>query len=320
MDMDARTAGDCAKFPHRQPDAADVRRVGKREDAGPRSERLAEWRDQLIRAGRTARHGHGPERETAPTGADRPGDIVGRMVLVPDHDLVAGPEFESVVDDIVPFARVAHQRNLVRRRAQLARDGRTGRLQVARESLAILEGAVHIDRTGQLGHSLRNARGRRAQIRRIHRHALFSKREPFPNALPVLFVRGGSRRRQRANGQRGRGRHASEELPPGSVRNHAVASVAEADGRRLGNSCATRRWNGFMQRGQAVGSNLPALRQATSTSRRDRRTPPPSEPTRGSPSDGQGTRRPAASEAASEPPESRGPARPARVSAGASRG
>ena len=178
--------------------------MSERQYACVGRERLAKGLDQLIRIARGGRDLHVLQREPAATGAHRPSDVVGRMVLIPEHDFVASAEVEPVVDDVVRFAGVPNQRDLVGLDTDLIRDGRTGTFQILLESGAILERAIDIDRARQFGHGLRDPHGRRAQIGRIHRHPLFAKREHLPNPLPVPLVGSGGVRR-RPGSQRGCG-------------------------------------------------------------------------------------------------------------------
>ena len=155
MEVDAAAGEGLAEAVDRQSDAADIRDMGHRQHARPRRQGREKGGEQSVLVRGIFRDRYAYHSEAVAGGADVPGDGVGRMVLVPEHDFVPGTEVEAGIDDIVGLAGVAHQRDLGGRDAELSSDGRARGLQQLAEARAVLEGAVEVNGSGQAGYRIR---------------------------------------------------------------------------------------------------------------------------------------------------------------------
>ena len=139
MHVDSPAVRDQTELAHRQPNAAHVGGVGQCQNTSPRCEGAAKRLDQVFRAGGIGGNRHGPHRESAAAGPHGPGDVVGGMILVPDHHFLIRAEIQSVVDDVVRLARVANQCDLVGGDPKLAGHQLPRGFSVPVESSAVLE-------------------------------------------------------------------------------------------------------------------------------------------------------------------------------------
>jgi hypothetical protein len=110
------------------------------------------------------------------------------MVLVPQQHFVPGFERQSVVDDIVRFARVPDKRDLVGRRADLRGDSRSRVLEQLHKFFPVAKRAVNVHVARQLCRPVRNRPRCRAEIGRIHRNPLFGERKVIPDQAPVWLA------------------------------------------------------------------------------------------------------------------------------------
>ena len=185
--------GDVAELAHRQPDAAHVRDVGQREHPCARGQGALEDGGQLARARRGGRRRHPRHRQPVARRPHVPGDVVGGVVLVPHHDLVARLERQPGVDDVVGLAGVAHEGDLVRVDPELRRRRLARGLEKGAELRAVRKRAVDVDVAGQPAHPLGHRPRRRAQVGGVHRHAFLAERELPAHFLPERLA--GLRRR-----------------------------------------------------------------------------------------------------------------------------
>ena len=114
--------------------------------------------------------------------------MVGRVVFIPDDDIVGGGQIQTVADDVVGFTGVTHQSNLIRADIQLRGDQRARVFQQTRELAAIVKGAILINICRQKRHLFSDCPERGAQIGSIHRHGGIWKRKLLTHHLPVIFT------------------------------------------------------------------------------------------------------------------------------------
>ena len=202
VNVNAAAVGHLAQLAHRQPHAGDVRDMRQRQHPGARRQSALEGRDKLIDARRGRRRRHSRHRQPVTRRPYVPGDVVGRMVLIPHHDLVARPERQPRVDDVVGLARVAHEGDLVGGDPQPDRHRLARRLEQRPELLAVRKRAVDVDVAGQLADPLGHRPRRGAEVRRVHRHPFLAERELAPDLLPERLGRVGLRRRGTAGQHR----------------------------------------------------------------------------------------------------------------------
>ena len=175
--------GHLAQLAHREPQAAHVGNVRQGQHPGAGRQRALEHADQFVHARGRGRRRHPRHRQSVAGRPHLPGDVVGRVVLIPHHDFVAVSQGNPRVDDVVRLARVAHQRDLVRGDPELRRRRRARRLEQRAELRAVRERAVDVDVPRQLAHPLGHHARRRAQVGRVHRHPFVAERE-----LPAHFL------------------------------------------------------------------------------------------------------------------------------------
>src|SRR4029450_4402041 len=90
--VDPPLARDGSQLLRGQPNAADVGHVRHGEHARSWRQGLLEHADELVDARRTYRCGDPLDREPVARGPYVPRDVVRRVVLVPEHDLVTALE------------------------------------------------------------------------------------------------------------------------------------------------------------------------------------------------------------------------------------
>ena len=197
--------------------AGDVRDVGNRNHLRVRAEGLDEGDGQIVRSRRRLRNRHPPDGEAVAGRADIPRDVVRRMVLIPEDDLVAAPEHHAGVHDVVRLAGVSHEGQFVGRDSELRCDLLPRRLPQVPELPPVLERAVVVDVPGQLAHPVRHRPRRGTEVRRVHRHlVLFEGELPAHHPEQRLVVGGGGP--EGREGGRNGGGGAQERAPGNGIR------------------------------------------------------------------------------------------------------
>ncbi len=114
VDVDAPSVRCLTKLADRQAQTADVGDVRESQHARPGAEGDFECLDQLAGVGRVGRRADALHAQAKAGGAHVPGDVVGRVVLIPHDDLIACLEGQPVIDGVIGLAGVADQSDLIR--------------------------------------------------------------------------------------------------------------------------------------------------------------------------------------------------------------
>ena len=180
-----RSARQGAQLAHGEEVACCVGEVGEGDHPRARRDGLPERLHIVVGPGVRARRLDLAHRvaEALPLGL--PGEVVAGVVVAHDHDFVALPQLQAGRHPVVGLAGVAGDQDLLGGDAQefgqaVAR-GLLHAVHFAAEARHRL--AVHALRV--VIHGLQGARGRRAQVGRVHHRQLGRHEEAGPHFLPV---------------------------------------------------------------------------------------------------------------------------------------
>ena len=171
----------------------------------------------VARGRRRGRRGrvNAPHVEAQPLRLQVPSDVVRRMILAPEHDLVARTEIEPGDNGAVGLTRVTLECYLFRLRAKVLCYFRARVLEQARELRAIGVRDVVVDVLRQRFHLLRNDARRRAKITRVERYAALGEGKLPADHLPIALAWIGRHRKST------RGENRFEKCAPGAHGSHA---------------------------------------------------------------------------------------------------
>ena len=125
VDEDVASAGHFADCLDRQQNAGCVGHLCDGEDPGPRAEGVREEVHQPFLAQGCRRRTDARHAQIGSRRLDVPGDVVRRMVFIPEDDLVTGAQGQAANDSGVSFRGVAYQRDFFRIHAEMDGHSRT---------------------------------------------------------------------------------------------------------------------------------------------------------------------------------------------------
>src|ERR687897_48328 len=119
----------------------------------------------------------------------RPRSVVAGMVVRKNHDFVTGFEIEAARDDIVRFARVAGNDDLLRSHTKEPREKTTGLFLPSAHLLPVVERRISIHIFRAQIHRFENGSRRWTEIRRVHHGEIRRHQELLANRHPEPFIR-----------------------------------------------------------------------------------------------------------------------------------